>query len=317
MWRCIGVHCALPRMPNGKSLAYSVEDLSIPANVAAYLADVITECGCEGGPLVSLVLFGSTVTGGYSSTVSDVDLLLVLDEHANAALRHRVGDQVAAIETRHGLAKSHPPQSSPLFSLLEVFADRLTANVRASFVCTRADLLSGEPGRILAVPTTQALFIDRVTPASIVASGRTVWGERLLDRVPLLPIRRLDVAKAFFGLFNQVLLSAGIYPLLPSATKYAMGALKGSVHHCYFCYHTRPAPLVAEVMFLQSRGRPIQALTRLLTLRREYRPSLVFILACLPALARLHLRTALELQFPRPSRPIATNIVPERPRGDA
>ena len=75
-------------------------------------------------------------------------------------------------------------------------------NVRAFFVCTRSDLLSGEPARVLDIPLVQAFFVDRIAIRSIVSSGITVWGEDLLARVALLPIRRLDVAKAFFGLFN-------------------------------------------------------------------------------------------------------------------
>jgi hypothetical protein len=124
----------------------------------------------------------------------------------------------------------------------------------------------------------------------------------LLDHVPLPPIRRLDVAKAFFGLFNQVLFSAAMYPILPRATKYAMDALKRSVHNCYFCHQARTAPLVAEVAFFEERYGPDQTLKRLLVLREQYRPSFGFILRCLGALARLHRRTALNLQFPRATR---------------
>ena len=130
-------------------------------------------------------------------------------------------------------------------------------------------------------------------------------GEPLLDRVPLPPIRRLDVAKAFLGLFNQTLFSAVMYPLLPRATKYAMDALKRSVHNCYFCYHASAAPLAAEVAFFEERYGPDRTLKRLLALRQAYRPSLGFVLSCLPALARLHLNTALDVRFPRAARMMA------------
>lgn len=137
------------------------------------------------------------------------------------------------------------------------------------------------------------------------ASGVTVWGEPLLDAVPLPPIRRLDVGKSFFGLFGQVLFAAAWYPLLPDATKYAMDALKRSVHHCYFCHHARPAPLPEEVAFLAARDGPSPALARLLELRRAYRPSFRFVVGCLPALARLHLGTARRARFPRAPRQVA------------
>jgi hypothetical protein len=189
-----------------------------------------------------------------------------------------------------------------LAGALAAFADRVTANARAFFVCTRSDLLSGEPARILGIPRIQARFVDRVAIASIVASGVTAWGEDLLDAVPLPPIRRLDVGKAFFGLFGQALFTAAWYPLLPDATKYAMDTLKRSVHNCYFCHHARPAPLAEEVAFLDVRDGPIPALARLLELRRAYRPSYGFVVGCLPALVRLHLRTARQVRFPRPPR---------------
>lgn len=271
--------------------------LRLAPRLEAYLTDV-RACAAQGGGLASLVLFGSAATGGYSSAISDVDLLLVLRDDVNAEDRRRVRDAVSELEARHGLAKhrSQPP------SVLEAFAARVTANVRSFFVCTRADLLSGDPARIFDISPAQARFADRVAIPSVLASGVTLWGDELLSRVPLPPIRCFDVAKSFFGLFNQVLFSAAVYPVLPSATKYAMDALKRSVHSCYFCYHTRAAPLAEEVAFFRQRHGPSSALTRLMALRSEYRPSFWFVLGCLPALAHLHLRTAWDNQFPRNAR---------------
>jgi predicted nucleotidyltransferase len=278
------------------------------SRLRAYLADIVDAGTTRGGSLVSLVLFGSAATGGYAPPISDIDLLLVVEDHADEAERRRIRDAVAELEVRHGFAsfasfaKSKAGRRGALADALERLADRVTANVRAFFVCTRADLLSGDPGRILGLSRAQARFVDRVAIPSIVTSGVTVWGEDLLAAVPLPPIRRVDVAKAFFGLFNQVLLTAVVYPLLPKATKYAMDALKRSVHNCYFCHHVRSAPLAAEVAYFEERYGPDPVLARLLALRREYRPSFGFVLACLPALARLHLRTARDIRFPRLAR---------------
>lgn len=249
--------------------------------------------------MASLVLFGSAATGGYSPAVSDVDLLLVLRDEAKAEDRRRVHDTVSKLEARHGL----PKPRSPRHNALEAFADRVTANVRSFIVCTRADLLSGDLVRIFGIAPWQARFADRIAIPSLLGSGVTLWGEELLAQFPLPPIRRFDVAKAFFGLFNQVLFSACVYPVLPSATKYAMDALKRSVHNCYFCYHIRAAPLAQEVAFFQQRHGPSRVLTRLMALRIDYRPSFRFILSCLQALARLHLGTARDNQFPRDARP--------------
>lgn len=263
--------------------------------VDAYVESVIEAFAKPGAGIVSLVLFGSAAVGGYSASVSDVDLIVVLEDGATPERRRRVAEVVSAIEQRCGIAKAQGQTRSAL----KTFADRITANVRAFFVCTRSGLLSGEPARILGIPPAQAMFVDRIAIPSIVSSARTVWGEDLLPRVALPPIRRFDVAKAFFGLFNQVLFTAVVYPLLPGSTKYAMDALKRSLHSCHFCFQLRPAPVAAEVAFFEDRYGPSATLRRLLSLRSDYRPSYRFVLACLPALVRLHFRTARDNRFPR------------------
>ena len=244
--------------------------------------------------LVSLILFGSAVTGGFSPAVSDVDLILVLPDDASSYDRLRLRNDVARFEILHGIreAPARPPRP------LEVLFDRLTANVRSFFVCTRGDLFSGDVARILDIPPFQASFVDRVVVPSIVGSGVTVWGEDLLPYVPLAPIRRRDVFKALFGLSSQALLCIAAFPLLPSATKYAMSMLKHAVHSCFFCYHGYPAALKDEVAFFQQFRPTSKVMAQLLDLRREDRPSFAFVARCLPAIVRLHLRTAFKNRFP-------------------
>jgi predicted nucleotidyltransferase len=268
---------------------------------ASYIADVARVAG-EDGSLASLVLFGSAATGGYARSVSDVDLLIVLHDDTVPAARERIRDAVERLEQEHGLAKQRHAGSA-LATALTSFADRVTANVRTFFICTRGDLLSGDPARILGVPALQAAFVDGVAIPSIVGSGVTVHGEDLLSEVPLPDIRRSDVAKAFFGLLNHVLFTVATYPVLPAATRYAMDALKRSVHNCYFCYHARPAALKDEVAWFRERYGPDAILDQLLRLREDYGASPRFVIGCIGALVRLHWRTARDVRFPRPARP--------------
>jgi hypothetical protein len=206
-----------------------------------------------------------------------------------------VRDDVARLEVLYGFRAGRPHARRGL----EAFVERLTANVRSFFICTRGDLLSGRVARILDIRASQALFVDRVVIPSIVGSAVTVWGEALLPHVPLSPIRRFDVLKAFHGLFAQALLSVAVFPALPDATKYAMSVLKRSVHNCFFCYHGRSAVLEEEVGFFQRHIGPSRTLAQLLDLRRHYTQSFAFVVRCLPTLAWLHLRTALDNRFPR------------------
>ncbi|MEP6916319.1 MAG: nucleotidyltransferase domain-containing protein [Acidobacteriota bacterium] len=268
---------------------------ALPPRVQAYLDAIVGACAARERALVSVILFGSAATGGFLATASDVDLILVLPDDASHDVRLRLRDDVVRLEALHGFHAGCLHERGGL----EAFVERVTANVRSCFICTRGDLLSGRVARILDLRPSQALFVDRVVIPSIVASAVTVWGEELLPHIPLSPIRRFDVLKAFHGLFAQVLLSVAVFPVLPNATKYAMGALKRSVHNCFFCYHGRPAALEQEVDFFQRRIGPSDTLAQLLDLRREYRQSFAFVVRCLPTLARLHLRTALDNRFPR------------------
>ena len=269
--------------------------LPIPAPVQAYLEALVRTCGGSGRALVSIVLFGSLATGGFSAKASDVDLILIVSDGTSEEDRRRLREAAERIEALHGFRENyaHPHRG------LEAFVEKATANVRSFFICTRSDLLSGRVKRILDLRPSQALFVDRVVIPSIVTSAVTVWGEDLLSQIPMLPIRRFDVFKAFFGFSSQALLSAAVFPLLPGATKYAMATLKRSVHNCYFCYHGRRASLEEEVNFFQRQLGPFSTLVHLLALRGEYRRSFAFVIRCLPTLVRLHLRTAFDNRFPR------------------
>jgi predicted nucleotidyltransferase len=266
----------------------------LPGRVQAYIEALVQTCAQDRALLVSVVLFGSAAKGGFSGDVSDVDLIIVVSDDASRAKRVRLGEEVARLETVRGLrpAASHPPGG------IQARIERAVGYGVSCFVCTRSALISGDVARVLDLRPWEALFVDRIVFASIVASAITVWGEDLLPRIPVPSVRRLDVFKALFGFSNQVLLSAATFPVLPDATKYAMGVLKHSVDSCFFCYHQRTTTLEDEVDFFNRRRAASRTLVELLSLRRQYRWSFAFVIRCLPTLARLHLQTARDNRFP-------------------
>jgi predicted nucleotidyltransferase len=277
------------------STSDAASGIRLPVRVQTYLEAVVRTCAQDCPFLVSMVLFGSAAEGGFSGDISDVDLIIVVSDDASRTQRRRLAEDVARLETLHGLR----PVTNRSPGGLRAFIDRVMSHGFSCFVCTRGDLISGDVARVLGVRPLEVPFVDRIVFASIVASAATVWGEELLPRVPVPSIRRLDVFKALFTCFNQVLACAVTFPALPDATHYAMGALKHSLHSCYFCYHGRTDALEEEVDFFQRRLGPSRTLVELLALRRKYRRSFVFVIRCLPALLRLHVRTARDNRFPR------------------
>jgi hypothetical protein len=153
---------------------------------------------------------------------------------------------------------------------------------------------------VLGLSPFEAVFVDRIVFAGVIVAAVTVWGEELLTQVQIPALRRLDVLKALFNFLSAIIMSAAVFPVLPNATKYAMGVLKHSLHSCYFCYHQKTASIQEEVVFFGSRMSRRKILDDLLDRRRRYSPSLAFVLGCVPVLFRLHLRTAQDNQFPQP-----------------
>lgn len=236
--------------------------------------------------LVSVILFGSAASGAFSKS-SDVDLIIVIPDDSSQEDIRLLRCSVTDLEIMHGLRL---PESRTR-NALEMFADHAGGHAHSCFFCTRSDLISGDVARIIGLRPTEEMFLERTFLASVIVSAKTVWGEDLLSLVPLHSLRYLDVFKALFRLTGLVLFSAAAFPVLPDATKYAMGALKHSLHSCFFCYHLRTAPLDEEVSFFNSQLGGSRTLLELLTQRQEYHRSFAFVLRCVPILIRLHLRT--------------------------
>jgi hypothetical protein len=224
--------------------------------------------------LVSVILFGSAASGALSES-SDVDLIIVIPDETSQEDRRFLRDVVTDLEITHGLRL---PESRPK-NPLEMFAEHAGGHAHSCFFCTRDDLISGDVARVFGLRAAEEMFLERMFLASVIVSAKTVWGEDLLSLVPLPSLRHLDVFKALFRLTGLILFSAATFPVLSDATRYAMGALKHSLHSCYFCYHLRTAPLDEEVAFFNSRLGRSRTLLELLNQRQEHHRSFAFVLA--------------------------------------
>jgi hypothetical protein len=244
--------------------------------------------------LVSVILFGSAACGGFSES-SDVDLIVVIPDQTSPEDRRLLRSAVINLEIRHGLRSLETPPRN----LLEMFAERAAGHGHSCFLCTRDDLVSGDVAAVFGLRGAEEMFLERTFFASVIVSARTAWGEDLLKLVPLPSLRRLDVLKSLFRFTALVLMSIVAFPVLSDATRYAMSALKHSLHSCYFRYHIKTSRLDDEVVFFNAILGPDRTLLDLLNQRKKYRRSFAFVLRCVPTLYRLHLRTLRDNRFPR------------------
>jgi len=264
----------------------AADGLRLPVRIRSYLDAVVQACAAVRPPLVSLIVFGSSTRGGFSPE-SDVDLIVVVEDGMTAEDRIRLQQQITRLETSFGF---RPATDGPT-PAWQARVERAEGHGFPCCVCTRGTWLSGDVAAILDLRRWEAPFVDRIVLASIVASAFTVSGEDLVPLIPVPRVGRLDVLKALFAFACQLVVSTLMFPVLRDATRYAMGALKHSVHSCYFCYQRRADALDEEIAFFNRRFGASRTLVDLLALRRRYRPSLVFILRCFPTVVSLHLRT--------------------------
>jgi predicted nucleotidyltransferase len=282
--------------PNAAILSPHEMSADARSLIRKYLESVAQLRLSNGAPLVSLILFGSAAKRAFTVAVSDVDLIIVLPDSASQADRREIQEKVFALEIRHGF---RVPSNRPR-GWFEKYLERCAGYSLSGFVCTRSDLLSGEVTRVLGLSPFEAVFVDRIVFAGVIVSAVTVWGEELLEQVPIPALRRLDVLKALFNFLSAMIITAAVFPVFRNATRYAMGVLKHSLHSCYFCYHQRTASVQEEVAFLSSRVSQRKVFDDLLSLRKRYTPSFAFVVSSLPVLFQLHLRTTQDNQFPQP-----------------
>jgi len=265
---------------------------SLSPRVQDYLTALLSMTQSRSRPPVSLILFGSAAQGDFQEHTSDVDLLLVLEDGASRAEISATREAIWELERKHSL------RSVPR-GFIQTMTDYLGGSLFSCFVCTRADLLSGEVGRVLGLSPIEAALTNRSVLASILLSARTVWGEPLIEKAALLPLRRLDVWLSWLSFVNQLSMTYFAMLLFREATRYAMGALKRSLHAGYFFYTLRTAPLEEEIRFFKERLGPRRAFDELLALRQAYHPSWGFALRCGGLITELHLRALRDNPFPR------------------
>jgi hypothetical protein len=267
--------------------------IALATSVSTYLNALVATCVTNCCEPMSVIVFGSAARGGHSSKCSDVDTLVIVSDEISEDRQHALREEIALLETEHGFRRSISNRPA----IYEDLAEHLSANSFSNFICSESDLRSGDAARILKLHPIQALLVDRIVLASILDSAVTFWGKDLLACVNTPPIRRLDVLKASMSFFSVLWMSATLYAVLPKSTKYTMGALKRSLHSCFYVCNGRSASLEEEVRYFQERLRKTQALDDLMTLRSQYSPSFRFVIAAFPQIMHLQLYALREGTF--------------------
>jgi predicted nucleotidyltransferase len=272
------------------------ETIDLPLNVRSYIDEVIQLAGKRSPTIVSVAMFGSVAKGGFSQSVSDVDLIVALADEVPQETKRMINSELAALELKHKLRERPKSKREVVYSEI----DRMAGQFKSHFACYKRDLLSGNTAAVFdIIPLAESLLLStHIGFANIVTSAKTVWGEDLLRKIHIPALTKGHLAKTCvsFLLLNACALLG--YPVLPNATKYSMSVLKWMLHNCYFCYTLKSATVEDEINFFRRKLGQRKEFLELLSLRREYRPSFRFIKNCFKILIELYGVTTRENRFP-------------------
>src|SRR5205809_7370490 len=97
--------------------------------VQTYLDELLRTCAQIEQPLVSVILFGSAASGGFSSA-SDVDLMIVVPDDTTPEGKRRLRAEVTRLEIAHGFRPAHPRRA------LQARIERAVGHLFSCFICT-------------------------------------------------------------------------------------------------------------------------------------------------------------------------------------
>ena len=268
----------------------------LPPKAKDYLRDVLSLIDSKNSSAVSIIIFGTAISGGFSNAVSDVDIIIVLADHVPKKIKRILDEELHSLEYAHGFRR----HAKSLIETLNKYANELAGMYLSHFVCYRHELLTGNSARVLNLLPVLSVFTSatRIPFANIVLSGKTIWGEDLLQHVNILPIRRSHLLIGCALYLSTVFGAILWFPILQDPTKVAMVYLKWSLHSCYFCYNLKAATMQQEIEYFTAKLGEQTAFRELTSLRQAGRRSFGFVTKCFSMILKLYTQTLRDVTFP-------------------
>ena len=79
------------------------ETIDLPFKVRSYIDEVIQLADKRSPAIVSVAIFGSVAKGGFSESISDVDLIIALADEVPQKTKRMINSELAALELKHKL----------------------------------------------------------------------------------------------------------------------------------------------------------------------------------------------------------------------
>lgn len=247
-----------------------------PKNAIDYIESVINllenKIGSEN--IVSVILFGSLASSKKLTEVSDVDLIIVLEDSISSKTFSNLNQLLTKKEEKFGFRKKPTSGIEQFLYLLE----SQTGMFISHFICRKSDFLACNFSRIFNVnPIVSSILAPKnIVFGNVVQSGKTLYGRNLLSEVKKVNISKIDLLRSYF---MNTLLSTGaliIFKFYKRATKFSMEASKWSMFASYYYANRKTQEISRVIQYFEEKRILKRYLKKLMELRENYRNDFKF-----------------------------------------
>lgn len=230
--------------------------------------------------IISIIHFGST----NFTEVSDVDLIIVLDKIENDKIKD-IQLKLKLIEIKY---KFRYMRKSLIGNLLNSFEEK-TGMFCSNFVCNRQDLIEGDFSKIFHTNRilTYILIPTNIVFLNVFSNYKIIYGEEINYLLPQFNISYFQFIKSILMCVLLSVISILLLLVSKDATKYAMEAVKWSLHNTYFYYNRDNMTTEHLISLFIDKG--FKKLIRLQQLRMNYEKDIFFNLISLYLVLKIHL----------------------------
>jgi len=230
--------------------------------------------------IISIIHFGSK----NFTKISDVDLIIVVNGIENNEIKE-IRRKLKLIEIKYGFRSITKSLIGNILNLIEEDTGMFCSN----FVCNRQDLIEGKFSKIFHTNRflTYLLIPTNIVFLNIFSSYKIIYGEEINHLLPQFDINYFQYIKSILMCFILSIISILLLFVSKDATKYAMEAVKWSLHNTYF-YHNRNSMTTEELISLFI-DKGFKHLIRLQQLRMNYKKDVFFNLLSLFLVVKIHM----------------------------
>lgn len=266
---------------------FRIHNLDMPEKERRFLADLVSRCqGKIGEELVSVLLFGSAVKGGFVEGVSDFDMIIVVNDGLTSGEMNDLASEVERTSSEHDMVGS----TSEGFRGIPRFIMRESGMFVSYFICREREFLSGDFSRIFhANPLLMRLIVPKgIVFGNVLKGLERAYGKDVVSDARMPSPTKTDVLKSMVMNELLVLLSLIYHPFTQDATKLAMEATKWSVFAASYWMTGESRSLSEGIGILSEKGISAGLLRRLDELRNEYRRDWSFTFSTLKEIPKIH-----------------------------